>query len=111
MLRTRRASELPILQYRGFCCYAASSVRSAWHSCVLAERRTWKFRTWLAAHVQQSRFESYEAFDDARSLFALSSAEGLSLIEATAREVEASEAVAVGNAIYRIFEDAEGMRS
>lgn len=66
-----------------------------------------KFKTWLAAHVQQAKTEGYEAVDHASSLFALSSAERSSLIEATAREVEASDAAAVGNAIFRIFENAE----
>jgi hypothetical protein len=68
-----------------------------------------KFKTWLAAHVQQAKTEGYEAVDYASSLFALSSAERLSLIEATAREVEASDAAAVGNVIFRIFENAEGI--
>lgn len=68
-----------------------------------------KFKTWLAAHVHQAEAEGYEAVDDASSLFALSSEERLSLIQTTAREVEASDAAAVGNAILRIFENAEGI--
>lgn len=68
-----------------------------------------KFKTWLASHVRQAETEGYEAVDDASLHFTLSSAERLSLIRSTAREVEASDAAAVGNAILRIFENAEGI--
>ncbi|KAF2138887.1 uncharacterized protein K452DRAFT_276732 [Aplosporella prunicola CBS 121167] len=68
-----------------------------------------KFKKWLSTHVQQAKAHGYEAVDDASSLFTLSSTERLSLIEATAKEVEASDAAAVGNAILCIFENSEAI--
>ncbi|KAL8721388.1 MAG: hypothetical protein Q9225_001935 [Loekoesia sp. 1 TL-2023] len=56
-----------------------------------------------------SKTEDFEALDSASSLFTLSSAERVLLIEATTREVEVSDAAAVGNAVVRIFKNAEGI--
>ncbi|PVH93269.1 KR-domain-containing protein [Periconia macrospinosa] len=64
-----------------------------------------KFRTWLSGHVQQAIDEGYEGVDDASSLYTLSSAERLELINETANQVANSDSAPLGKAIMQVFEN------
>lgn len=68
-----------------------------------------KFRSWLASHIEDARVNGYEAVDDVASLFAMSSSKRVSLIDTLLKEVEASDARAVGNAFMRVYNNIEGI--